>query len=270
MFILLEGLDRSGKSTVAEFYKKQGYDVVHMSAPSKKYIQPGYAGPSYLDDCVALYMKYNGKNVIFDRTVYGETLWPHVYSRDPQLSEDDLEILREIEDSNDAQRIYMYDTDREAHWRRCVDNNEPLNRGQFVLAYKLYDKLVKDHGFQRKTLKDFDVAIVEQPKLPKPAEVNKEAVPVSSNPVSTESSVVTNYLNAAEKLEQANAINDLLGGRIIKKRSEIYDTLEGEIRTFLTTKLNKLLGNPVNDLTDEELFVLKSMAKRLLEKGDKK
>ena len=47
MWIILEGLDRTGKSSVADYYRQQGYEVVHMSAPDKKYSQSGYTGPSY-------------------------------------------------------------------------------------------------------------------------------------------------------------------------------------------------------------------------------
>ncbi|HWY36243.1 MAG TPA: hypothetical protein VNX68_16475 [Nitrosopumilaceae archaeon] len=112
---MLEGLDRTGKSIVAELYKKQGYDVVHMSAPDKKYKNPGYAGPSYLDDVLELVMQHDGKDVVFDRTWMGELIWPHVYGREPLLTEDDLEIIREFEDRNSTNRILMVDPDQQAH-----------------------------------------------------------------------------------------------------------------------------------------------------------
>jgi len=92
-WIILEGLDRTGKSTVAELYKKQGYEVVHMSAPNKKYKEDGYAGPLYIDEVLDMYMQYDGQDVIFDRSPYGEAVWPHVYGRPPMLDEDDFEVL---------------------------------------------------------------------------------------------------------------------------------------------------------------------------------
>ena len=92
-WIILEGLDRTGKSTVAELYKRQGYEVVHMSAPNKKFTQPGYTGPSYLDEMIDIYMKYSHKDVCFDRSPYGETVWPFVYGRKAQLSEEEIESL---------------------------------------------------------------------------------------------------------------------------------------------------------------------------------
>ena len=70
-WIQVEGVDRSGKSSVAEMYKTQGYEVVHMDAPDKKYFIPGYSGPSYLEEMVDMYTKYSGKDVVFDIRIVG-------------------------------------------------------------------------------------------------------------------------------------------------------------------------------------------------------
>src|ERR1700677_2946033 len=108
-WIILEGLDRTGKSTVAELYKRSGYEVVHMSAPNKKYMEPGYTGPSYLDEIVDLYMRYALRDVVFARSPYGEFIWPFVYGRKPQLNKDDIEILQDIEVQNMVERYLLYD-----------------------------------------------------------------------------------------------------------------------------------------------------------------
>jgi polyphosphate kinase 2 (PPK2 family) len=118
MFIIIEGIDRSGKSTIAELYKKNGYKIIHMSAPNKKYKQPGYSGPSYLDEILDIYMEHDGQDVVFDRSAYGEFIWPHVYGRESTLSEDDMEILQEFEERNETLKILMTDPDTEAHWKR--------------------------------------------------------------------------------------------------------------------------------------------------------
>jgi len=89
-WIFIEGLDRTGKTTVSELYKKQGYEVVHFSAPSKKYKVAGYAGPSYIDDIMEMYLSLDGKDVVFDRSSYGELVWPKVYGREPELNLEDL------------------------------------------------------------------------------------------------------------------------------------------------------------------------------------
>ena len=87
------GIDRSGKSTVAEFYKTQGYEVIHLSAPDKKYSRSGYVGNTYFEDMIELLMSKTGKDVFWDRSWYGERVWPFVYGREPQLTEEDVERI---------------------------------------------------------------------------------------------------------------------------------------------------------------------------------
>ena len=87
MFLILEGIDRTGKSTVAKYYKAQGYEIVHLGAPDKKYTEPGYEGPSYFDDMYKMYSSYHGMDVVFDRSPYGELIWSAVYGREPLLTE---------------------------------------------------------------------------------------------------------------------------------------------------------------------------------------
>ena len=156
MLIILCGLDRTGKSTVAELYKKQGFEVIHMSAPDKRYREMGIDGQmEYFIDMIRLYISIKGKNVVFDRSAWGELIWPKVYKRPPMLTMQMLKTLHEIEDILGVERILMYDPNVEAHWQRCVDNNEPLTREQFDLANKEYKKLEIVFGFKPKTLNDF-------------------------------------------------------------------------------------------------------------------
>ena len=146
-WIVIEGLDRTGKSTVADYYRAKGFEVIHMSAPNKKFSSPGYAGPSYLDETVELLMSKDSQNVVWDRSWYGEShIWPSVYGRASQLSEDELEIIREFEDRNQTIRILMFDPNVEAHWKRCVDNKEPLTRVQFDHARQLYSKMAHTYA----------------------------------------------------------------------------------------------------------------------------
>jgi hypothetical protein len=155
-WILIEGLDRSGKSSVTESYKKQGYAVVHMEAPSKKFYAENYSGETYFEELVRMYSKYAGQNVVFDRTPYGELVWPNIYGRRALLEAEDLDYLGELERNEKAERILMYDKNTEAHWQRCVDNNEPLTRQQFGRASIFYERLASDYGFKKKQLTDFD------------------------------------------------------------------------------------------------------------------
>lgn len=272
-FVCLEGVDRSGKSTVAEMYEEQGYKVVHMSAPDKKYFKPGYVGPSYIDELIDLYMQYDGEDVVFDRTIYGEFVWPNVFSRKSLLTEDDLEPLLEFEYKNNAQYFLFYDKDKEAHWQRCVANNEPLTRVQFVAAYREYEKLAERFNFKKVTLQDFDSmsksktaddGAVKQAVLnsaPEDAVDQAHSCVPSDEEVSYQASTATET-EQQKKLNRANAINSILTKRIIKQRGPIFDELELDIKEFLNNKLSSLFGEEAHTLTREEIQLVKLVCER--------
>lgn len=273
---MLEGLDRSGKSTVASYYKKQGYDVVHMQAPNKKFVQPGYSGESYLEEIVRMYTLYAGKDVVFDRTVYGERVWPEIYNRMPQLNAEDLEYLSQLEYHNGAEKYVLYDEDKEAHWQRCVDNNEPLNRLQFTQGLGLYDKLANEHSFIKKQLSDFDdINKAEQP-LRKDESDNSDSKNTSSTrdiqqddskSGDTRHTSVSSVGTLEEKLERANAIRSLLKSSLVKKKGEIFEGLEKDIKHFLEEELESIFKEKqTTDFTQEEVQILKLTAQRMKEK----
>lgn len=290
-WICLEGLDKSGKSTLAEHYKKLGYKVIHMGPPDKKYFQPGYNGESYLEELVELYQKHAGQKVVWDRTPYGELIWSQTFGRKQMLSEEDIDYLSGIERNNDAEHILMYDENIEAHWQRCVDNKEPLTRQQFGRANIFYDRLVKDYGFVKRQLSDFpgferiksgrDGGTGDSVILPNEESLHKHDgnidVTGSGTPVTglgNEISIRTNGASPSivgsieDKLERANAIRSLLQGQILKKKGGSYDDLELVLRGFLQQELDKLFTakSSTQELTDEEVGILKLYVKRIKEK----
>lgn len=267
MFVILEGIDKSGKSTVAELYRNNGYHVVHMRAPDKKYSEPGYTGPGYVDEILDIYMKYDGKDVVFDRSAYGEIIWPHVYDRAPQLTAEDLDILIEFEERNHVQRFLMIDDNTQAHWQRCMDHNEPLTKKQFLMAGKTYMSLVSDYGFTPKVVFEFKEFKKEEPKeeeytLPSNKQELNEGIEVVKHILET--SDTYNKTPEQIKLEKANAINSIMSSKIIKKRGDIYDELEDDIRSFLNSKLAILLGsNKDNNFSQDEIQILKLYCDRV-------
>lgn len=289
-WIILEGLDRTGKSTVAETYRAKGFEVVHMSAPDKKYTKPGYVGPSYLDDMMEMLISYSGRNVVFDRSIYGELVWSYVYGRKPLLDEDEISLLREIEQSNDASYYLLYDPDIQAHWKRCVDNNEPLTPSQFNSAATLFDGLVDKYNFQKVTMYDLlgqKDGKDEQIQNPSTGGVSVDPVPAKDSSVdcgaeraTDEKGLAKNRLDRPvdeverklemtpeqKRLAEANAINDILSNRIIKKKGELYDAVESKMRDFLNKELALLIGmnNPQEHVsfTDEEIVFLKTLIKQ--------
>jgi len=274
-WILLEGLDRSGKSSVADIYREKGFEVVHMNAPSKKYFQPGYAGASYLEEIVDMYTIYAGKDVLWDRTIYGECIWPEVYNRQAMLGLEDLEYLQKLEYNNNAVRYVMYDENTEAHWKRCVDNKEPLNRLQFVQAGRLYDELAIKYNFEKKQLSDFEASEGTDRDAGQDAETGPVANNVDSvGDVRSDSAertaklkVGTSERSLEEKLERANAIRDLLGTAIVRKKGQVFKKLDEEIKVFLEQELEDIFTEPKkDDFTQEEVQVLKIYAQRIREK----
>lgn len=267
-WICLEGLDRSGKSTVAEHYKKMGYQIVHMSAPDKKYFKPGYNGESYLEEMVNLYSNLEGKKVLFDRTVYGECIWPQVYGRPPMLSEEDLEYLAAIERNNGIERILMYDENVEAHWQRCLANNEPLTRQQFGRANIFYDRLVKDYGFVKRQLTDFPGLSDNLPKAEPVKPITESPnIETMQNTTETETIEMKDTSSVEDKLERANAIRTLLQTSVLKKKGGAYDSLESTVRDFLQKQMDELFEPPkkTSNLTEEEISILKLYVARIKE-----
>ena len=262
-WIIIEGVDRSGKSTAAEYYKESGYEVFHMSAPDKKYSEPGYTGPSYQDECMDTYMHFDGKDVVFDRSIYGEKVWADVYGRKSMLSIEDFEPLKEMEESNQTEYILMHDPDFDAHWQRCVDDKEPLNRGQFNMAVGLYERLQKGHSFIPREL-SFYADKLKEVEEPEAVEAEPSVTKVEKTP--------TNKSIHQLKLEEANAINNILNSRIVKKRGSAYDSLEKSIRSHLQSKLADLFGNETKNkgFTDKEVEILKVFIKRITDKQESK
>ena len=275
-WIILEGLDRSGKSSVANLYKQRGYEIFHFSAPDKKYKDPMYAGPSYFEDMMELYVQLSGRDVVFDRSIYGELVWPKVYNRDPLLDEDEIKELQEIELQNLCQHIVMYDKNVKAHWQRCEQNNEPLDKAQFNLARKLFFEVADKYGFGKKTIEDFGIhpgQLVESGDEATEVGGSDDGNPVDTDAQSGQQKTMrqdprsnASDRGAKARLEKANAINKILSSKIINKKGDIYEEVEKDIRFFLEDRMTELLGGEPNGFSTNEVKTLKLFVKRLMEK----
>jgi hypothetical protein len=280
--VLLEGLDRTGKSTVAAYFETLGFEKIHLSAPAK-----GTTSDQYMQEMADLISSAATKDIVLDRTHYGELIWPQIFGRKPLLDEEMIEALREIEDSVGTQRIWMTDDDIKAHWQRCVDNKEPLDKAQFTRTRGLYSTMAQKYGFEKVTLQTFvkqfpeaqaivdkmNASNLEQKTLQVTSsgdkttvtEVDAKAEPVSTTHVKYPPGKTPEQ----HKLEVANAINEILSKRILKSKGIVYDDLENEMRHFLNAKLGKLLGGASSELslTQEEVRFYKEMYKRAKDKG---
>lgn len=269
--IILEGVDKSGKTSVAQMFERQGYELIHMHAPDKEMYKSGYEGPTYLEQMVEMLTSFSGHNVVLDRSAYGELIWPQVYNRAPLLSSEDIEYLREIEVNLDTNRILMHDPNNEAHWQRCVDNNEPLTKPQFVKARSLFSSMADKYDFERKTLKDFPDAVQPLPPSDSKKLDQQPADLESSNSAPQVKSGVSGTHKTKEqlKLERANIINEVLDKRIIKGKGPMYDDVERSVRHFLNTELGKILGSSspaISGFSNEEVELLKFFCQKLKDK----
>lgn len=238
-----------------------------MIAPQK-----GMSPDEYIGEMVDLLTSFSGKDVVLDRSHYGELVWPQIYNREAMLDDDAFEILREIEASLDVSRVLMYDPNSEAHWQRCIDNKEPLTKVQFIKARTAYSVMADKYGFQRKTLKDFPDAV--QPLPPgqsKPVAVDSsgKALAKSTDKIESVETDLSSKTREQQKLERANAINEVLSKRVLKGKGPIYDELERSVRHFLNGELGKIFGNGINSISgfsNEEVELLKFFCQRLKEK----
>jgi hypothetical protein len=280
-WLIIEGLDRTGKSTIAELYRAKNFDILHFSAPDKKFTDPKYTGPDYLSTLIELLVSLSGKDVVFDRSWYGELVWPQIYGRRPLLTKDDIDILREIEDQNDPTRIIMHDPDIRAHWQRCIDNNEPLDPSQFNSARELFGEIAKEYAFEFRTR--FDIPDTQEigregdmdtknynsglrsssnDELIIPTNIEQDA----DNSLRSKNTIdLYGMTNEQKKLAEANAINHILSKPIIKAKGDFYDSIELKLRCFLNNELANLLGTNQSQsqgLTSEEVQFLKILINR--------
>lgn len=270
--VIIEGIDRTGKSSVAKYFESKGFQLIHMSAPKD------VSADQYLGEMVDLIGSAAAKDVVLDRSHYGELIWPHVYGRKSLLGDSEIEALREIEDQVGVKRIMMTDPQVEEHWKRCVANNEPLNKQQFVKARTLYSSMAHKYGFEIVTLPAFLKEFPDAEELislqtnngaaQTSGELNVGEAGTAALSASTGPKVGSRGLtNEQLKLERANAINELLSKRLLKQRGPAFDNLENELREFLNAKLGQLLGGG-NDVqfSSEEVKFYKTMFKNAMKK----
>jgi thymidylate kinase len=270
--ILLEGLDRTGKTTVAKYYESIGYEVIHLSAPPK-----GISADDYIQQMSEILSSAAARDLVLDRTHYGELVWPEVYGRKPILGEDEIDILKEIEESVGVHRVMMHDPDAEAHWKRCVANKEPLTKAQFARARSIYSQMAHKYKFELVTLPQFLKKFPDAAQFDTATQQDNSTTVIDLVNESEDHSAVNSTTEAkypsktAEqlKLEKANAINDVLSKRILKSKGKVYDDIENDLRNFLNSKLANLLGtnSPDISLSNDEIKFFKTLYRKAL-KGE--
>ena len=140
MIILLEGIDKSGKSTLANLLSKEfGLPIQHLSKPKT-------------DDVFSEYLKMISEikgPVIFDRTFLGEYVYATLWRGGCKITQEQFRILeKKILDRACAELglplflIYAY-APIEVIKERCIKENEEwLKQEQIETCFKLYSEIM--------------------------------------------------------------------------------------------------------------------------------
>lgn len=145
MLYLFEGMDKVGKTTAAETVRKKiKGEIVHMGVPSK-----WHTPETYFAECLHKLALTAKKNVVFDRTFFGELIWPSIYGRSAMLSEDKVATLLQAAHHmhpDGVHLIYMHDPDKEAHIARMEAFGEPVYK--YDEASSIHREVLAKNNFQ--------------------------------------------------------------------------------------------------------------------------
>lgn len=128
MLIIIEGLDRTGKSTLASYIamKNQPTALLHYSKPEKhplfEYVEPLLA----YDPC-------SPGNVVLDRGHLGESVWPQVFGRGSELDEPTRRWIELFMLSRGAVLVHAK-RDLQDLIDACAADDEPIQGEQIVDA----------------------------------------------------------------------------------------------------------------------------------------
>lgn len=148
--VIIEGMDKTGKTTICNYYIYQGYEYIHMTAPRKD-----ISRAEYIAEMLTIIASTANKKVILDRSHFGELIWPYIFSRTPLLFCSDIAALETLcmnMHNGYVRKIYMYDPDTEAHKARMLKFKEPSYN--YDLVYKLYDKVMREYNFKFLTFQE--------------------------------------------------------------------------------------------------------------------
>lgn len=129
MIIIIEGIDGSGKTVLANKLSEQtGYPIVHMSYPKN------------VEESQTMLIAYktlllSGKNAIFDRGWYSELAYGPIKRGVSALSISDMFKLENIAAKTGAMIIYCNDSAKDC-WRRCQKRGE-----DYITSHDDFDKI---------------------------------------------------------------------------------------------------------------------------------
>ena len=152
MFVIIEGLDRSGKSTLANSIKNKldYFEIIHCSKPKTDDPYQEY---------LEMFQKYDGKDVIFDRFYLGEYVYSNLYRGGCKITPFQFWTLDMLAQRNAACLIYSK-TSPEVILKRCIDTNEGKDVFDFEKdidkASNLFDEIIKSSCLSESCCEQYD------------------------------------------------------------------------------------------------------------------
>ena len=135
MIIILEGCDRTGKTTLAEELKRlTGGTVIHASKPTSPPLE------EYLSPLID-YRPGSGETIILDRWHWGEWVWPKIFKRESEMTWKLLKSIDKQLAAIGAMTVYCARHDYREWVKDLRANNEPISADQLFDALDLYEKI---------------------------------------------------------------------------------------------------------------------------------
>jgi len=277
-WIFLTGIDKINKKKVSDFFCKKGYTSIDIPIPNKKYLKIDYSGPTYENELLDLYLKYDGQDIVWNRTPHEEHMWSTIYNTKILIPKEELDEFVGIGEQNNAVYYLVQDDDLTEQWKRCLEANEITSKEDYKTARILFENMASEFGFIKiSNVDDFikTKTTEKKPVVKKTITKIEDIKPTLAEHIEAENEEYI-LLKTPEqvRLEKANAISSLLDKRILKKTGEHYDNIENEVREFLNGKLSTLLGIssesiPTQGLSFEEIHLIKIWLKAFKEKMKK-
>jgi len=117
--IILEGIDRTGKSTFAKWlHDYKGFESCHFGKPN------GDAFVNYADFFFnTIEPDIDKKDFVVDRFMYGEFVWAPIFRRPTKMDYQKLKFLETYFAKYDT-RLVIAETPLEENWRLIKEENE--------------------------------------------------------------------------------------------------------------------------------------------------
>ena len=280
MIVYVDGLPLSGKTEFIKTFVKEGFEHKKFPIFSNKFFEQGYVGPS-LSNLWAEFLTFNQhKKIIIEGSWLYELFLSSYEGRSSYISSEELEVLQSQEGVVDIVKVFMIDKNSTAHAERLKNVRSPLTLDKMAKALQIWKELITDVGSQYHyvDISDFDSN----------SEIYKKIMSIPINSPKKEAKVLdvnldqevevnieneeTSTLNEQEILNQANIINEILSGKILKKNGEKFQFIEDKIKIFLQVELKTILNlkRQINyNLSNDEILFIKSLYKQTTKKGAK-